>query len=71
MCAAGLQKRDWEFKKLNASEQLDLGNLGCRPEMKPPSDFRDLLKQYGYSDRVIKEIWKWYDSSEKKGVASF
>jgi len=39
--------------------------------MKPPSDFKDLLKQHGCSDRVIKELWKWYDSSEKKGVASF
>jgi hypothetical protein len=39
--------------------------------MKPPSDFKDLLKQYGYSDKVIKELWKWYDSSERKEVASF
>jgi hypothetical protein len=39
--------------------------------MKPPSDFKDLLKQYGYSDKVIKELWKWYDPPEKKGTSSF
>jgi hypothetical protein len=33
-------------------------------EMKPPSDFKDLLKPYGYSDKVIEELWKWYDSSK-------
>jgi hypothetical protein len=39
--------------------------------MKPPSDFKDLLKKYGYSETAIEEIWKWYDPSGKKGVASF
>ena len=29
------------------------------------------LKRQGYSDDMIKELYKWYDSSEKKGVASF
>ena len=29
------------------------------------------LKRQGYSDAMIKELYKWYDSSEKKGVASF
>jgi hypothetical protein len=32
---------------------------------------RSLLKRYGYSEKTIKEIWKWYDFSERKGVASF
>jgi len=29
------------------------------------------LRKQGYSDEVIRELWKWYDSSEKKGVASY
>jgi hypothetical protein len=29
------------------------------------------LRKQGYSDEMIKELWKWYDSSEKKGVASY
>jgi hypothetical protein len=39
--------------------------------MKPASSFRILLKGYGNSKSAIDEIWKWYDSSERKGVASF
>jgi len=35
-------------------------------KMKPPSDFRDLLKQYGCSDKVVKELWKWYDPPKEK-----
>ena len=29
------------------------------------------LKMQGYSDETITELYKWYDSSDKKGVASF
>ena len=32
---------------------------------------RKLLNDCGYPDRVADELWKWYDFSEKKGVASF
>jgi hypothetical protein len=39
--------------------------------MKPPSLFKSLLKHQGYSEKTVKEIWKWYDFSEKKGAASF
>jgi len=39
--------------------------------MKTPSSLRSLLKQNGYSERTVDEIWKWYDFSERKGVASF
>ena len=34
-------------------------------------DFEILLKCRGCSENVIKELWKWFDHSEKKGVASF
>lgn len=39
--------------------------------MKPPSRWKFLLKEYGYSEKTIREIWKWYDFSEKRGIASF
>lgn len=33
--------------------------------------FRSLLHRNGYSEIAVEEIWKWYDFSERKGVASF
>jgi hypothetical protein len=33
--------------------------------------FKDLIVRRGYSEKVANELWKWYDFSEKKGVASF
>jgi hypothetical protein len=36
-----------------------------------PEALIDQLREQGYSDDVIKELWKWYDYSEKKGVASY
>lgn len=27
-----------------------------------------MLKQKGYSEKATKEVWKWYDFSERKGV---
>ena len=29
------------------------------------------IKKQGYSDEIIRELYKWYDSSKHKGVASF
>jgi hypothetical protein len=39
--------------------------------MKDEQDFELLLKQHGFSEEAIKELWKWYDPSEKQGVASY
>jgi hypothetical protein len=39
--------------------------------MNGKEDFEQLLKNHGFSERTIKELWKWYDFSEKKGVASY
>jgi hypothetical protein len=33
--------------------------------------FKQMLLNYGYSEKVADELWKWYDFSEKKGIASF
>jgi hypothetical protein len=33
--------------------------------------FKNLLLANGHSEKVADELWKWYDFSEKKGVASF
>jgi len=30
-----------------------------------------MLKVQGYSDEIIEELWKWYDFTEKKGIASY
>jgi hypothetical protein len=40
-------------------------------EMKAPSSLRFLLKQQGYSEETVEEIWKWYDFHGKTGAASF
>jgi hypothetical protein len=39
--------------------------------MKAKCSFKRLLKQRGCSETAIEELWKWFDTSEKKGVASF
>jgi hypothetical protein len=41
------------------------------PKTAPPATLKAKLKKKGYSERMIEELWKWYDPSEKKGVASF
>jgi hypothetical protein len=33
--------------------------------------FKDLLLAYGYSKELAEKLWKWYNFSEKRGVASF
>jgi len=40
-------------------------------EMKAPPSLRFLLKQQGYSEETVEEIWKWYDFRKRKGAASF
>jgi hypothetical protein len=39
--------------------------------MKAKTSFDILMKQQGYSEKAIEQLWKWYDYSEKKGVASY
>jgi hypothetical protein len=36
-----------------------------------PPNLKEQLEKNGYSENTIDELWKWYDSSAKKGVASF
>jgi hypothetical protein len=33
--------------------------------------FEHRLKRRGLSEKAIEKLWKWYDFSEKKGVASY
>ena len=33
--------------------------------------FKKLLATYGRKIRSVDELWKWYDFSEKTGIASF
>ena len=50
-------------------------SLSCERVMllsrKAKHTFKDLIVRRGYSEKVANELWKWYDFSEKKGVASF
>ena len=39
--------------------------------MKVNIEFQRLLKKEGYNTNSIGELWKWYDYSEKKGIASY
>ena len=32
---------------------------------------KNLLKDAGCSEKAASELWKWYDSSKRKGVAAF
>ena len=41
------------------------------PSTSPDPSFKAKLQKEGYSEKVIEEIWKWYDYKDKKGVASF
>jgi hypothetical protein len=45
-------------------------SLVMRLSGKAKRSFKDLIMHYGYSAKVADELWKWYDFSEKKGVAS-
>ncbi len=36
-----------------------------------PGRLKALLEKNGYSEFATEEMWKWYDYSAKKGVASF
>jgi hypothetical protein len=40
------------------------------PKADIPESLTAQLKEQGYSDDVIKELWKWCGSSEKKVIAS-
>jgi hypothetical protein len=40
-------------------------------EVKNLNDCEKLLSKNKYSSNVIKEIMKWYDYSNKKGIASY
>jgi hypothetical protein len=39
--------------------------------MKPKLKFSGMLKNQGYTEKAVALLWKWYDFSEKKGVASY
>jgi hypothetical protein len=33
--------------------------------------FKKLITDVGFSEKSADELWKWYDNSKMKGVASF
>jgi hypothetical protein len=34
-------------------------------------EFKDMIVKRNYAEAIVEELWKWYDFSEKRGVASF
>jgi len=40
-------------------------------ESKQKHIFTTMLKNNGYSNKATEELYKWYDASEKKGVARY
>jgi hypothetical protein len=51
------------MSRVNGFKVLDLEDEKSRCE--------SLLAKAGCSKEVAEEIWKWYDSTNKKGVASY
>jgi hypothetical protein len=39
--------------------------------MEPKKSFEKMLTDNGLPKEAIDHLWKWYDFTEKKGVASF
>jgi len=33
--------------------------------------FKELIQKRGYSEKFADQLWKWYDFSDKKGVATY
>lgn len=56
------------FTIFNSMSMSVSNRVGDESKMNPPSAFRTLLTRRGYSDKAIKEIWKWYDFLERRGV---
>ena len=40
-------------------------------DKKAKRTFKTMLVNYGYSQKVANELWKWYAFSEKKEAASY
>jgi len=64
-------KGRFSIQKLLMFQPVMFRVVGDASNMEVPCSFRIMLKRYGYSGKVIRELWKWYDYLEKKGVASF
>jgi len=60
-------KKDFESRILNFSIMRKIYGIGDSV-LKEPITFKFMLKQKGYSDRAVEEIWKWYDFTERKGI---
>jgi hypothetical protein len=70
ICVVHVYKRDFGYRtfifvlqSISRCETL----LGKKTKL----SFKKLLFDNGYSEKLVDELWKWYDFSEKKGVASF
>ena len=69
MCWAHLQNRFWMQKAYFNCPVSFLFVVWLISHEK--LGFKNLIIKHGYSEKVANELWKWYNFSEKRGVASF
>jgi two-component SAPR family response regulator len=69
-CVVYVYKLNFEYRMFIWVQPRDTGYVNYVSK-KAKRLFRQLLLSHGYSERVAEELWKWYDFSEKKGVASY
>ena len=70
ICVAHVYKMYLEYRTFILNVLLSFERV-MRLSRKAKHTFKDLIVRRGYSEKVDSELWKWYDFSEKKGVASF
>ena len=70
ICVAHVYKSDLEYRTfIFVSQSVSKREPLLSKKIK--LTFKTLLFTNGYSAKIADELWKWYDFSEKKGVASY
>jgi hypothetical protein len=70
ICVVQVCKHDLEFRTLILASVVLVRKVK-RMDEKAMLAFRNLLIDCGFTDEAVDALWKWYDASKKKGVASF
>jgi hypothetical protein len=70
MCVGHVYKMYLRFRTFICSHPLpSVKVVSLKTQSK--LSFKSLIVHRGYSERAADELWKWYDFTSKKGVASF
>ncbi len=70
ICVVQVCKLDLEFRTFIFASVVLVRKVKCM-DGKARLAFKNLLIDCGFTDEAVDALWKWYDTSEKKGVASF